>query len=307
MAAQIDSVEAQRIMGHMNKASPPRGPRPATRLTRDARQDHGKLLAHFIEYYGRIAGPANVSMASFASDKMVLKYTKGPGGQRFYTHLFQPSIGAGEARTRLLALHSRARKGLGFVSFISLRHCSPLMFDQSAVTINRRLFGLNSLGAIVAGMTALQISLLLASPQQTTKYLPWAARWATSLLEQLGYAASAENVNVGVKLLLVAPVQLAHLIECVTVLRPLLRRYNTSAGVRAQYYIACLFAGFPVRPSARGGRADDMLRCGRRSSPLRARRSLLSRAAKRSRVAIRVERSTPRGNQIWKLRIGCWL
>lgn len=117
---------------------------------------------------------------------------------------------------------------------------------QSKVTVNRFDLGMTT-NIVLATATAIQLAIIFAAPTTIAKYVPWGGRYTAPVLERLGVFATTSSVGTATKVLLIAPLHAAHLLEIILVLIPLLRRYNvTSTAVRLQYYLATLIAGFPI-------------------------------------------------------------
>lgn len=102
--ALVSSQESTRISSHMNN-------------------DHSSSIAHYLEHYGKVSTQSaslNPKITNFSTPSMTLEY--GPEGKRKeYVHKFEPPMYAGQARSRLEAMHREAREGLGLVS---LERCS---------------------------------------------------------------------------------------------------------------------------------------------------------------------------------------
>ncbi|SCZ99379.1 BZ3500_MvSof-1268-A1-R1_Chr3-1g05980 [Microbotryum saponariae] len=230
--AQVTPQEASRIISHMNA-------------------DHAPSLSHYLERFAH--APARVAalaprITEFSTDEMAIEY--GPQGKRSTWHYtFDPPMYAGQARKRLEAMHSEARKQLGL----------------SDVTIDDvRLPTLTLVITLV--FTLMQIFVLLAPNTTVINFLPWLKPLVVRGLNALDCVPTADRVALGIKLALLGPLFGAHTLEIFFSLNPLLKRYNVeSPTARALYTILTFFGGFPIWTAlkARGEKLEHKLNEGK--------------------------------------------
>ncbi|SCV71100.1 BQ2448_2688 [Microbotryum intermedium] len=230
--AQVTPQEASRIISHMNA-------------------DHAPSLSHYLEYFAH--APSKLAamaprITEFSTDEMAIEY--GPAGRRSTWHYtFDPPMYAGQARKRLEAMHSEARKQLGL----------------SDVTIDD--FQLPTLTLVFTLLFTLVLIVVLLIPNATViNFVPWLKPLVVRGLNLLGYLPTTDRVGLGIKLALLGALFGAHTLEIVFSLNPLLKRYNVqNPTARALYTILTFIGGFPIWTAlkARGEKMEHKLNEGK--------------------------------------------
>ncbi len=209
-------------------------------------------------------------MTAYNSNFMTIEHG-APGKRKEYVYSFEPRVGAGEGRKRLVGMHPQAKAGLGLVSLPDWgvatrdgadrhRHSiqkltqtnrpgravppahpllsSPrLMSAQSDVTINHVVLS-PSLILTIVFFALLQLAVLLAPAQYVLDYAAFAAPYVAEYQRQSGLQPTRASVANGVRWCLLAPLVLPHLVETFACARPLLRRFNTSRAVVRWTYVS---------------------------------------------------------------------
>ncbi|KAI5479066.1 integral membrane protein [Pseudohyphozyma bogoriensis] len=193
-------------------------------------KEHGESLSHYLEYYGKIgpsAAAVDPAITAFTSPEMVIEYGK-PGKRQKYHYKFKPPMGPGQARKRLEEMHQEAKAGL----------------DLSDITINTFNPDKSLLLTLLIG-TAIQAWIAVVDPLFIAKHMPrLTGLLARTVLPSVGAAITWENAGTAAKLLVLVPWYFLHLIEVVTCLFPLFRRYNTKNGfVQIIYFFGTLSIG----------------------------------------------------------------
>ncbi|SGY49026.1 BQ5605_C001g00729 [Microbotryum silenes-dioicae] len=252
-------------------------PQEASRIISHMNADHAPSLSHYLEHFAH--APARVAalaprIIEFSTDEMAIEY--GPQVQRRTWHYtFDPPMYAGQARKRLEAMHSEARKQLGLVSVALSDKVAELESPngqaeveiglESDVTIDDvRLPTLTLVITLV--LTLMQIFVLLAPNTTVINFLPWLKPLVVRGLNALGYVPTADRVALGIKLALLGPLFGAHTLEIFFSLNPLLKRYNVqNPTARALYTVLTFFGGFPIWTAlkARGEKLEHKLNEGK--------------------------------------------
>lgn len=69
-----------------------------------------------LEHYGHIKDAANPVMTAYTSDAMTIEYGK-LAARKQYVYAFEPKVGAGEGRKRLVGMHTASKEAIGLVSW----------------------------------------------------------------------------------------------------------------------------------------------------------------------------------------------
>jgi hypothetical protein len=175
-------------------------------------------------------------MTKFTTNEMVIAYGKA---RKQVSIEFNPPMLAGQARKRLEELHNESRTALGLVRTrsVSFRHraITYSFAVQSPIKINSIRLS-KSTSIVLAVATILQVALVVSPGELLVTNMPWLATKATALLQYLDLNSATLSVGTVMKLLLVVPLQSAHLGEAILFLMPLMRKFNmTSPSVRLFY------------------------------------------------------------------------
>jgi len=65
--------------------------------------------------YGNIKGAVAPAMTAYNSATMTIEHGQ-PGKRRQYVYTFEPKVGAGEGRKRLVGMHTESKQWMGIVS-----------------------------------------------------------------------------------------------------------------------------------------------------------------------------------------------
>lgn len=72
-------------------------------------------LGYMLEHYGSITHATNPVMTAYDSGAMTIEHGRA-GARRPFVYKFEPPVGAGEGRKRLVGMHQESKRGLGLVS-----------------------------------------------------------------------------------------------------------------------------------------------------------------------------------------------
>ncbi|GAA6027986.1 hypothetical protein JCM8097_001816 [Rhodosporidiobolus ruineniae] len=216
--ADVSPMEAQRIVAHMNA-------------------DHASSLTHYLQAFAGVPlklARQDPKITVFVAERMEVEYGSVMR-RRTWEVRWEPRMGPGEARGRLVKMHHEAREKLGLSDYT----LSTFRLGPSAI-----------LSTVL--LLALQAWLIYLPPSTAGRLFHWHAPLFVPLLRFLGYAGTRENLGMAVKGWWIAVMWAAHTYEIPTQLWPVLRRYNVEkTSLKLVYAVLTFISGFPIWTSLR--------------------------------------------------------